>query len=61
MDSPRAVTASDESAALWLRDNTAPGLVFATNRTSSAPPPAGEDGISNLYTAFSGVQCYMEG
>lgn len=61
VDSPRAVTASDESAALWLRDNTAPGLVFATNRTSSAPPPAGEDGISNLYTAFSGVQCYMEG
>lgn len=61
VDSPRAATASDEAAALWLRDNAAPGLVFATNRTSSAPPPAGEDGISNLYTAFSGVQCYMEG
>ena len=35
--------------------------MFATNRTSSAPPPSGEDGISNVYTAFSGVQCYMEG
>ena len=35
--------------------------MFATNRTSSTPAPANEDGISNLYTAFSGVQCYMEG
>lgn len=59
--SARDVTACDEEAALWLRDNAASGAVFATNRTSSAPPPVSEDGISNLYTAFSGVQCYMEG
>lgn len=58
---PRAATASDENAALWLRDHAPAGTVFATNRTSSAPPPVGEDGISNLYTAFSGMQCYMEG
>lgn len=56
-----AATASDEEAALWMRDNLPAGTVFATNRTSSTPPPAEEDGISNLYTAFSGVQCYMEG
>ena len=58
---PNAATASDEEAALWMRDNLPAGTVFATNRTSSTPPPADEDGISNLYTAFSGVQCYMEG
>ena len=56
-----AVTAGDEEAALWLRANANAGDIFATNRTSSSPPPASEDGISNLYTAFSGVQCYMEG
>ena len=57
--SPQAVTACDEQAAAWLRGAAAPGLVFATNRTSSSPEA--DDGISNLYTAFSGVQCYMEG
>ena len=36
-------------------------MVFATNRTSGSPDPENEDGISNVYTAFSGVQCYMEG
>ena len=56
-----AVTAGDEEAALWLRANANAEDIFATNRTSSSPPPASEDGISNLYTAFSGVQCYMEG
>lgn len=61
VDSGRAATASDEEAAAWLRENAAADIVFATNRTSSAPPPVSEDGISNLYTAFSGVQCYMEG
>ena len=60
-DLPGAVTACDEEAALWLRANAPAGTVFATNRTSSAPPPSSEDGISNVYTAFSGVQCYMEG
>lgn len=61
VSAPNAATASDEEAALWLRDNLPAGTVFATNRTSSTPAPADEDGISNLYTAFSGVQCYMEG
>ena len=56
-----AATAGDEAAARWLRQNAPANTVFATDRTSSAPPPAEEDGISNLYTAFSGVQCYMEG
>lgn len=61
VSAPNAATASDEEAALWMRDNLPAGTVFATNRTSSTPAPADEDGISNLYTAFSGVQCYMEG
>lgn len=56
-----AATDGDEAAARWLRQNAPANTVFATDRTSSAPPPAEEDGISNLYTAFSGVQCYMEG
>lgn len=59
--SPSAVTACDEEAAGWLRANAPTGTVFATNRTSSTPPPVTQDGISNVYTAFSGVQCYMEG
>ncbi len=61
VSAPNAATANDEEAALWMRDNLPAGTVFATNRTSSTPAPADEDGISNLYTAFSGVQCYMEG
>lgn len=61
VSAPNAATTSDEEAALWMRDNLPAGTVFATNRTSSTPAPADEDGISNLYTAFSGVQCYMEG
>lgn len=60
---PDAVTACDEEAGRWLRDNAPDGTVFLTNRTSGLPDPdpAGQDGISNVYTAFSGVQCYMEG
>lgn len=60
---PGAVTAGDEQAGLWLRDHVPAGTVFLTNRTSGLPDPdpAGQDGISNVYTAFSGVQCYMEG
>lgn len=59
--SPAAVTACDEEAGLWLRKNAPAGMIFATNRTSGTPDPENEDGISNMYTAFSGVQCYMEG
>lgn len=58
---PAAVTACDEEAGLWLRENAPAGTVFATNRTSGTPDPDTQDGISNVYTAFSGVQCYMEG
>lgn len=60
---PSSVTAGDEEAGLWLRDHAPAGTVFLTNRTSGLPDPdpAGQDGISNVYTAFSGVQCYMEG
>lgn len=52
-------TPADEQAMQWLRENTAQGSVFATNRTDSAPGKG--DGISNLYTAYSGRQAFMEG
>lgn len=60
---PAAVTACDEEAGQWLRNHAPAGTVFLTNRTSGLPTsdPDGQDGISNVYTAFSGVQCYMEG
>ena len=61
LSSPAAVTAGDEEAGRWLRENAPAGTVFATNRTSGTPDQENEDGISNVYTAFSGVQCYMEG
>lgn len=54
-----AATPADEQAMQWLRENTAQGSVFATNRTDSAPGKG--DGISNLYTAYSGRQAFMEG
>ncbi len=54
-----AATLADEQAMQWLRENTAQGSVFATNRTDSAPGKG--DGISNLYTAYSGRQAFMEG
>ena len=54
-----AATAADEQAMQWLRENTAQGSVFATNRTDSRPGRG--DGISNLYTAYSGRQAWMEG
>ena len=55
------VTATDEAASIWLRENAPNNTVFVTNRTSQLPTPDNEDGISNVYSAFSGVQCYMEG
>lgn len=58
---PAAVTACDEEAGQWLRQNLPAGAVFLTNRTSGLPDPDNQDGISNVYTAFSGAQCYMEG
>ena len=52
-------TAQDEAAMQWLRANTPPDAVFATNRIHSMANAA--DGISSLYTALSGRQAYMEG
>ncbi|MGD9559872.1 MAG: hypothetical protein AB7V55_04610 [Oscillospiraceae bacterium] len=52
------VTADDEAAMLWLRDNTDPTIMFATNRIHTG---ARKEGISNLYSALSGRQGYMEG
>ena len=50
----------DEAAAVWLHDNTAAaGTMFATNRVDS--DRWHQDGISNIYTAFSGRQAFMEG
>lgn len=53
------VSAGAEQAMLWLRDKTGSSTVFATNRTSSTPDTI--DGISNVFSAFSGRQGYMEG
>ena len=55
----RAVTAGDEAAMRWLDENGDAALVFTTDRTSAAPDF--DNGISNVYTALSGRQAYMEG
>ena len=52
------MTAGDEQAMEWLFENTPSGTLFATNRYHTGSPLAGN---SNLYTAFSGRQAYMEG
>lgn len=53
------MTADDEAAADWLHDNTtAEGCLFATNRIHTG---ARAEGISNLYSALSGRQGFMEG
>ncbi len=51
--------AGDEEAALWLRENTPPTSIFATNRIHSMANVT--DGISSLYSAMSGRQAFMEG
>ena len=53
------VLAEDEQAMVWLAKNTDNQIVFSTNRTSSNPNEL--DGISNVYSALSGRQGYMEG
>jgi hypothetical protein len=53
------VSADDEAAALWLKENMAPNEVFATNRGSRLE--LGNDGTFHFYTALSQRQCYMEG
>ncbi|MBQ7903470.1 MAG: hypothetical protein IJ362_07050 [Oscillospiraceae bacterium] len=51
------VKAEDELAAGWLADNMQPGEQFITNRTHTGQG----EGLSNVYTCFSGQQSYMEG
>lgn len=55
-----ATSAQEEEAMQWLRKQTNLDFVFATNRTSSEPD-RWWDGISNVYTALSGRQAYMDG
>lgn len=54
------INADDEAAGQWLRDNTDRRTArFATNRIDT--DNLHTDGISNVYTAFSGRQAMMEG
>lgn len=51
------IKAEDELAGQYLAENMAEGELFVTNRTHTG---VGE-GLSNVYTCFSGRQSYMEG
>ncbi len=51
------VKAEDELAGNWLADNMRVGEQFVTNRTHTGKG----EGLSNVYTCFSGQQAYMEG
>ena len=53
------VTADDQLAMEFLRDNTDTTALFATNRIHA--DNIKQDGVSNIYSAFSGRQSYMEG
>ena len=53
------VTAGDAMATEWLGENMELDEKFATNRIHKADDS--RDGISNIYTAISGRQAYMEG
>lgn len=53
------VTVADEEAMGWLAANTPKTATFATNRIHTYPDAG--NGISNLYTALSGRQAYLEG
>lgn len=48
----------DEKAMIWFEKNTPQDSMFATNRIHTG---ARKEGISNLYSALSGRQGYMEG
>lgn len=52
------MTPDDEGAMLWLRAHTGKDDMFATNRIHTG---ARREGISNLYSALSGRQAFMEG
>jgi len=51
------VKAEDELAGNWLRENMDDGELFITNRTHTGQG----EGLSNVYTCYSGKQSYMEG
>ena len=53
------VNADDQRAMEFLRDNTDTTALFATNRIHADSRK--NDGVSNIYSAFSGRQSYMEG
>ena len=52
------MNADDEQAMQWLRENTGNDIIFATNRIHTG---RAQEGLSNLYSALSGRQAYMEG
>ncbi len=52
------MNADDEVAMQWLQDNTDTSIVFATNRIHTG---AAREGLSNVYSAMSGRQAFMEG
>ena len=58
-DAASFTTADDETAMRWLHENTPLSAQFATNRIDSTA--GANDGISNVYSALSGRQAYMEG
>lgn len=51
------IKAEDELAGKWLRENMAADELFITNRTHTGQG----EGLSNVYTCFSGRKSYMEG
>ncbi|MBR5806714.1 MAG: hypothetical protein IKY30_08110 [Oscillospiraceae bacterium] len=53
------VNADDQQAMEFFRDNTDTTALFATNRIHA--DNIKKDGVSNIYSAFSGRQSYMEG
>lgn len=52
------MNADDEDAMQWLRNNTDTTMMFATNRIHTG---AAREGLSNVYSAMSGRQAFMEG
>ena len=53
------VNADDQLAMEYLAENSSENALFATNRIHHSNKK--KDGISNIYSAFSGRQSYMEG
>ena len=53
------INEDDEAAMDYLREHTDSTALFATNRVNSLD--ISQDGVSNIYSALSGRQGYMEG